>query len=69
MDDELERLGRRNAVATSSAGVAVGLSVVTGAVVLNPDVTADGAVLIVGAVTAAALAVLAWQMLVARVRR
>ena len=49
-------------MATGAAGVAVGLSVITGAVVLNPGVTADGPVLLVGLVSGTALALLAWRM-------
>src|SRR5262249_27578707 len=68
LDQQLERLGRRNAVATGASGVAVGLSVITGAVVLTPDVTADGPVLIVGLVTGLALTLLAWRTFLDRIR-
>ena len=68
LDEEIERLGRRNAVATGTAGVAVGLSVITGAVVLNPGVSADGPVLLVGILSGAALALLAWRTFADRVR-
>jgi ubiquinone biosynthesis protein len=68
LDEGLERLGRRSAVATGAAGVAVGLSVITGALVLNPDVTFDGPVLVVGALAGTSLVLLAWRTFVDRVR-
>jgi hypothetical protein len=68
LDRQLERLGRRSSVATGASGVAVGLSLITGAVVLNPDVTVDGPVLIVGLVTGVSLALLAWRSFVDRIR-
>jgi len=68
LDGQLEVLGRRNAVATGAASVAVGLSVITGAVVLNPGVTADGPVLLAGLVSGTALALVAWRTFADRIR-
>ena len=48
-------MGRRIALATGGAGVAVGLSVVLAAVIGNPGVQTDGTVLVVGVVTGGVL--------------
>jgi ubiquinone biosynthesis protein len=55
LGDQVDRTGRRLAVTLAGSGLAIGLSVAFGAVVLNPTVTVDGLVLLVGAFAGLAL--------------
>jgi hypothetical protein len=64
--ERVDLLGRRLAVATGGAGVAIGLSVALAAVIGNPAVQADGTVLVVGVVTGGVLGFLAYRTLLGR---
>jgi ubiquinone biosynthesis protein len=64
--ERVDLLGRRLALATGGAGVAIGLSIALAAVISDPAVQTDGTVLVVGVVTGGALGLLAYRTLLGR---
>jgi hypothetical protein len=55
LDTRLEHAIRRFTTTAAGTGLAIGLSLILGAVILNPAVAFDGTVLVVGALTSIAL--------------
>jgi ubiquinone biosynthesis protein len=66
LETRLEHAVQRITTTTASAGLAIGLSLVLGAVILNPAVAFDGTVLVVGALAALALGSLGLMIVRAR---
>ncbi|MET0772587.1 MAG: AarF/UbiB family protein [Candidatus Limnocylindrales bacterium] len=64
--ERMDVLGRRLALATGGAGVAIGLSIALAAVIGDPGVQTDGTVLVVGVVTGGVLGFLAYRTLLGR---
>ena len=64
--ERMDVLGRRLALATGGAGVAIGLSIALAAVIGDPRVQTDGTVLVVGVVTGGTLALLGYRTLLGR---
>jgi hypothetical protein len=64
----IDTLGRRMAVIIGLTGLTVGLALVLGAVVMVPDISLDGLVLVVGALLAASAGFLAYTVNVERRR-
>jgi hypothetical protein len=66
LDTRLEHAIRRFTTTAAGAGLAIGLSLILGAVILNPQVSFDGTVLVVGALAALALGSLGLMIVRAR---